>query len=176
MPRPLPRTRWRQHGKRCRLTALAYKPVTIRRGSTPPTNRHEPRVGSDPVRQRLIPAVLAISSFLVTFTILSWQHARWPFAKPPTHAGEAAVRPVPATSHERPTLARPSLRPMRVKSSTGPAPSLAAPKAITLARTADPAVGEESSATPVEPAITPVGSAEYFAERDRESLHSARAH
>ena len=130
------------------------------------------------MRHRVIPAALAVVSFLVTFTILSWQEGRWPLGKAAAHsieagpARKAAVVPAmpPQANRSSWSTARP-----RLPRPAYPAADFAGATRIALVRTQRPAAQEESS-VPADAPAAPASAGEYLAERARETTHGIRAH
>lgn len=118
-----------------------------------------------PMKRSIIPVALVIVSFLVTFSILSWQEGRWPLGRTAIHMSTPG-RPE-RTRVIQPLTPEPSRSPW---TTTSPAP---APKTAAVTHSPEAAASEETPpAGPV--ASNPVDAADYLAERAREASHSAR--
>jgi hypothetical protein len=97
---------------------------------------------------RIIPAALASSGFLVTFTIRSWHEDLW-------HTGRAADY-VTVSATQQPAIARST--------------SVAAPLESVLRQEA----ARLRAAMPAAPSAVAPAASDYLFERDREASHSGR--
>jgi hypothetical protein len=115
-----------------------------------------------PVRlmiHRLIPAILASVSFLVTYTVRSWHEGRWPLGAVAIHADISASRQ-PSAARSM-AIAAPPLK------SAAPLGWVLPPKTILSHETLMPAA---------EPAVATADAPAYPGEMAREANHSSRMH
>lgn len=118
------------------------------------------------MKHSIIPAALVIVSFLVTFTVLSWQEGRHPLGTTALHARTAG----------RPGRT-PVLQPLTSGASHSPWATrslVPAPKTAALARPIEPAVPEEVPTPAAEIASDPIDASDYLAERARAASYSSR--